>query len=186
MRGRSILINQPKAASSSCSHGLRSATGQISPDLGRRANTPAMMGKIGGCLPPPPLGTETEKLVYVVNPNSLERAALGGYGASWSTEEDVLEGVARGRQLRGPYCKRSISNWNRARITGPFSSRASITKPRAAPNGAARSDGVSCQIRNRAGGLVLHGDQIGKVNPLFIRGQIVAVSQVEIIAWHAD
>lgn len=60
-----------------------------------------MMGKIGGCLPPPPLGTETEKLVYVVNPNSLERAALGGYGASWSTEEDVLEGVARGRQLRG-------------------------------------------------------------------------------------
>lgn len=50
------------------------------------------------------------------------------------SREDVLEGMARGRQLRGPSCKCSISNWNRARITGPFSSRASITKPRAAPN----------------------------------------------------
>lgn len=51
---------------------------------------------------------------------------------------------------------------------------------------AARSDGVSCQIRKRAAGLVLHGDQIGKVTALFIRGQIVVVSQVKKIAWHAD
>lgn len=76
-----------------------------------------------------------------------------------------------------------MSNWNRARITGPFSSRASITKAARRSERAARSDGVSCPIRKRAGGLVLHGDQIGKVTPLFILGQIVAVSQVEIIAW---
>lgn len=59
------------------------------------------MGKIGGCLPPPPLGTEMEKLVYVVNPNSLERAALGATEPVGVPREDVLEGVARGRQLRG-------------------------------------------------------------------------------------
>lgn len=124
-------------------------------------------------MPPPPLGTETEKLVYVVNPNSLETAAFGGHGASWSTEGGCFGGERP--PTGGPYCKRSISNWNRARITGPFSSRASITKPRAAPN-ERLSDGVSCQIRKRAAGLVLHGDQIGKVTALFIRGQIVVVS----------
>lgn len=75
--------------------------------------------------------------------------------------------MARGRQLRGPYCKLDIelesSPHHGAVLVPSLNYQAARRSERAA-----RSDGVSCQIRKRAGGLVLHGDQ--KVNPLFIRG----------------
>lgn len=124
-----------------------------------------MMGKIGGCLPPPPLGTETEKLVYVVNQNSLERAALGGYGASWSTEGGCFGGggerpPTEGALLQALDIELESSPHHGAVLVPSLNYQAARRSERAA-----RSDGVSCQIRKRAGGLVLQGDQIGKVNP---------------------